>query len=95
MNKQQGEALITEIERKRDELGMEMAEWIEWSIDIIESLRDAFGVPAETRTHPVKTIIVVERDGDRARRVLYEDWLKTLTIEEIAEDTVQAVKKIE
>jgi len=65
MNKQQGEALITEIERKR------------------------------ARTHPVKTIIVVERDGESARRVLYEDWLKTLTIEEIAEDTVQAVKKIE
>ncbi len=49
----------------------------------------------EENTKRVKTTIQVECKGESIRRVVYEDWWGKLSLEEIAETTVEAVGGIE
>jgi ribonuclease HII len=43
----------------------------------------------------VKVVVTVERDGEEIRRVRYDDWLDTLTIEEIVETIDDAIGSID
>ena len=40
-------ALIHEIQEKKDNLGMEMTEWIEWGEDVVGRLCDMFDIKEE------------------------------------------------
>jgi hypothetical protein len=48
-----------------------------------------------TNTKAVKVIVTVERDDEEIRRVLYDEWLDTLTIEEIVEEITAAIDSID
>jgi hypothetical protein len=43
----------------------------------------------------VKVVVTIERDGEEIRRVLYDEWLDTLTIEEIVEEISDAIGSID
>ena len=47
------------------------------------------------QTKAVKVIVVVERDGKEIKRVRYDEWLDSLTIEEIVETIDDAIGSID
>ena len=61
--------------------------------------RPALGKFARKRANrnakTIKVVVTVERDGEEIRRVRYDEWLDTLTIEEIVEEISDAIGSID
>jgi hypothetical protein len=76
-----------------------MSEVITELLEAKHIFRPAIGKLALTRKNSgaktVKVVVTVERDSEEIRRVRYDDWLDTLTIEEIVETIDDAIGSID
>ena len=89
--------LIQEIQTKRDNLGLELSEWVKFGDDVIGRVCDMFDIEVpevEKKTKDVTTIIDVWCDGKMERRTVYVNWWKELSINDIADTTAKIVEEI-
>ena len=99
--------LIQGINEKKDNLGLELLDWIVFGDDVIGMVCDLFGVEVpdagkekevkkrvEEHTKEVTTVIEVSYEGEIRQRTVHVNWWRKLSLDEIADTTAEIVEEI-